>query len=292
MNTERLQSEEHGYGRLRMRASIPSENLKGAIDYVPLCGWHECNDRYFIRRDSNIRPLGDYLLILTVGGEGEAILDEQSYRLSPGTFMIFPRRSIHSYGVPAGGRWEFYWMHANGSGLSAALERLLAGQGSLISVSCVNELAALAEKLLCSELNYQEYELFAAGILSQLLLKLLSESALTGYTRKHDGLVPKVIDYIEENCACPLSVEEIAACLYVSPEHLIRVFRAETGLTPWQYIRQLRMRRACAYLEESAMSVEEITAATGYRSASSFIAQFRTRYGLTPRAYRISHRKH
>lgn len=290
MNVERIQIEEHGYGRLRMRASLPSENLQGAIDHVPLCGWHACNDRYFIRRNAAVRPLGDYLIILTVGGSGEAFLNGRRYRLTPGTVMIFPRCSTHSYGVPEGGRWEFYWMHANGAGLSAALERLLSERGSLIGISCAGALASLLEKLIVSELNYQEYELFAAGILSQLLLLLLSESFLTEHTRSHNGLISKIIDYIEKNCACPLSVEEIAARLYVSPEHLIRVFRAETGMTPWQYIRQLRMRRACAYLEESDMSVEEITAATGYRSSSSFIAQFRARYGLTPRAYRINHR--
>jgi len=83
-----------------------------------------------------------------------------------------------------------------------------------------------------------------------------------------------------------LQLSDISSRLYLSTEHVIRVFHEETGMTPYQYLKQFRLRRACTLLEESPMSVSDIAESVGYRSVSSFIAQFRSLYGITPGTYR------
>jgi len=282
-------TEEHGYGKLRSRAVIPSEKLKYVIDHATYFGWHECNDRYFVHRDNVISRVRDYLLIFTLNGEGRASVGDREYRPTRGTVMIFPKDVKHSYGVAPGGQWKFYWMHVNGNHCGAMLDHMAEEYGSLIEVSCMEELASDMEKLMDSELDYHEYELFAAKTVGEMLYRILGSAMNpSGAEKKRAGLAVQVIDLIERNGARPIRLEEIAAQMYLSPEHIIRTFRKETGITPCQYMKRQRMRRACLYLEESGMSVEEVAHAAGYQSVSTFIAQFRQRYGTTPGGYRLS----
>lgn len=45
------------------------------------------------------------------------------------------------------------------------------------------------------------------------------------------------------------------------------------------------------FLVESDLSIEEIVAAVGYENQSYFYRQFKERYGMTPRKYRLEHRE-
>ena len=273
----------HSYGKLRIRSSFPSERFRNVVDQVSLCGWHDCNDRYAVHRE---HPLSEYLLLYTLDGCGWATVGEEKYRLEPGRLMILPKGICHAYGVPKDGRWVFYWMHVKGVNCSMLLDCIAREHGRCPALSCGDQVIDCMEALLCADCRFYEYELFAAQRFSGLLFDVMNDLDRGRQPGRHSALVHKMIEYIELNYSREVTIAELAAQVFHSPEHVIRVFRSETGMTPHQYLRRLRMKRACVYLEESGMSVEEITQLVGYRSASAFIAQFREMFGATPRAYR------
>jgi AraC-like DNA-binding protein len=88
--------------------------------------------------------------------------------------------------------------------------------------------------------------------------------------------------HLEEDFA----VSDLAAELSVSPEHLCRVFRRETGVTPLSYITRARVRRACELLLEGPLSCKEVCSRMGYDNASHFARTFRRVTGTTPREFR------
>jgi AraC family transcriptional regulator len=53
-----------------------------------------------------------------------------------------------------------------------------------------------------------------------------------------------VIEFIDQHYAQPLTVASLARRAQLSRFHFIRVFRAATGLTPHQYVRERRLDRA------------------------------------------------
>lgn len=275
------------YGLRRENVTVMPVKLAGVFDAVPSCGWHEVNDRYGYRRLTDAELLGEYLLIFTLSGEGYATIGREEYHPVGGQVLIFPKHTPHIYCVPEGGRWEFYWMHVSGANCSALLDHIMDEAGRCLKVSCMDELARYIELLINSEYRYYEREVFAAQILSKILFLLIDDIAAPSRSgQRSRQLVMQAVEAIEEAFAHPLKLEQIAARLYVSEEHLIRVFREETGMTPLQYVLRLRMRRACAYLEAGELSIGDVAAKVGYRSESAFIARFRDTYGLTPRTYR------
>jgi AraC-like DNA-binding protein len=81
------------------------------------------------------------------------------------------------------------------------------------------------------------------------------------------------------------SVSSVAVELGVSERHLRRVFRDTVGMSPKEFARLARFRRALrAAREDSRLSWATIAAATGYYDQAHLIAEFRTIAGVTPRA--------
>jgi transcriptional regulator GlxA family with amidase domain len=98
-----------------------------------------------------------------------------------------------------------------------------------------------------------------------------------------DELVLDAVARMETAQESGESVAAIAKHLGVSLGRMERAFKAELGLGPADYFRQMRMERARDLLEHSTMPVREIGLACGYASFSSFVRAFRKTFGTTPR---------
>ncbi len=97
--------------------------------------------------------------------------------------------------------------------------------------------------------------------------------------------------FIDRNYAKQLTVAALARRARLSPFHFIRSFRAATGLTPHQYVRERRLERARHLLSTTPMPVTDVCQAVGFASLGSFSALFRRATGLSPIAFRASTRR-
>ena len=81
------------------------------------------------------------------------------------------------------------------------------------------------------------------------------------------------------------SMKELAAELNVSQEYVRRVFRTNTGLTPKQYLQQLRFRRAAALLTSGYYTVRQVAEMCGFLDEKYFSTAFRKATGVPPSKY-------
>src|ERR1700731_2821300 len=93
-------------------------------------------------------------------------------------------------------------------------------------------------------------------------------------------------DLLSEVHECPLSIEDVAREVGISPFHFIRQFEAVFGSTPHQFRIQWRLERAKHLLAAGRYSVTEVCLEVGFTSLGSFSDLFTRRVGETPSAYR------
>jgi AraC family transcriptional regulator len=74
----------------------------------------------------------------------------------------------------------------------------------------------------------------------------------------------------------------------MSRYHFLRTFRQTLGVTPYQLLLNLRMRRAATALKSTTAPVAAIAYASGFGDLSTFNARFHPVAGMTPRAFRRS----
>lgn len=95
--------------------------------------------------------------------------------------------------------------------------------------------------------------------------------------------------FIDANIAMPISLADLASQVGLSEYYFCRCFKRATGMSPYQYVLNKRMERACACLRRDDMSIQEIAFASGFGDPVQFAKQFRRTHGLTPTAYRAAH---
>jgi signal transduction histidine kinase/AraC-like DNA-binding protein len=100
--------------------------------------------------------------------------------------------------------------------------------------------------------------------------------------------VRRIAAYIAEHHASALSRQEIASALQISDDYASRIFRKETGMTPWQYLHRYRIVQAQKLLQQSNQSVTEIGAQVGFSDPAYFIRVFHRESGKSPQQYRKS----
>ena len=124
----------------------------------------------------------------------------------------------------------------------------------------------------------------ALALLAQVLRKDI------GGERKGRGSRPRWLDRVEsllhDRVDQPMDIAAIAAEVDIHPVHMARVFRRHHGCSPGEYLRRLRVRRACRLLADSDESLSAIAYAAGYADQSHFTRHFKRAMGVPPGAYR------
>jgi AraC-like DNA-binding protein len=95
-----------------------------------------------------------------------------------------------------------------------------------------------------------------------------------------------VLEYIEANLACPLTLPELARMAGVGVRRFGTIFAAETGWPPHRYVVRRRIERAKSLMLDTRLTLAEIGLAVGFSDQAQFSKVFRQHAGETPSAYR------
>jgi AraC family transcriptional activator FtrA len=103
----------------------------------------------------------------------------------------------------------------------------------------------------------------------------------------HEGTgLAEVLDFMTVRCAEPLTLADLARRAAMSPRTFTRHFRAQTGVSPKQWLLARRLEAARRLLESSDLSVAEIAGRTGFGTPLALRQQFTRVLRTTPTAYR------
>jgi AraC-like DNA-binding protein len=72
----------------------------------------------------------------------------------------------------------------------------------------------------------------------------------------------------------------------MSKYHFLRTFRRTVGVTPYQFLLGVRMRRAAVQLRTTPTAVATIAYDAGFGDLSTFNARFRAQFGVSPGRFR------
>jgi AraC family transcriptional regulator len=107
-----------------------------------------------------------------------------------------------------------------------------------------------------------------------------------------DTRVRAVIDKMRHLLGDRHSVRDVARSVNLSPRRLGQLFKVEIGVSPMQFLRNVRMRRAQVLLQSSFLSIKEVTFQSGFTDVSHFVRDFKQYYGVTPSEFRARRGKH
>lgn len=111
-------------------------------------------------------------------------------------------------------------------------------------------------------------------------------------TSLDEELVKKALKFVEENIDNPeYSIEDLSKDLGLSKTHLNRKLQSIVDLTPLQFIRSIRLKRAAQLLINSQYNINEISDMVGFNTLKYFNSHFKEEFQMTPSQYREKNKK-
>lgn len=136
------------------------------------------------------------------------------------------------------------------------------------------------------------YEFILQSITLQIVVSLLrqckSNIQLSNLDRNYSEKdnINKVIDFLKSSYNHDFSLQELSSIANLSLYHFIRIFKAETGKTPYHYLMDIKIERCKELLKSNQYSVTEVSIACGFSSPIHLASVFKKRVGVTPTAYK------
>ena len=103
---------------------------------------------------------------------------------------------------------------------------------------------------------------------------------------RHDDLASDVADYMKQNLAQKLDIDQLCNTFFVSKNTLYRLFEKTYGTTVKQYLISLRMDEARRLLTHTDLPISEVAAAVGIGDYHYFCRAFTRETGISPGAFR------
>jgi YesN/AraC family two-component response regulator len=103
---------------------------------------------------------------------------------------------------------------------------------------------------------------------------------------RHQNIARHIQDIIDRSYHKPLTVEDIAKEVYLSPNYIRTIYKEKTRRTILEAITEKRMERASGLLADKSLKIHEIAGLVGYENVSYFCSIFHKTTGMTPNHYR------
>jgi transcriptional regulator GlxA family with amidase domain len=103
-----------------------------------------------------------------------------------------------------------------------------------------------------------------------------------------DPRIARIVELMERGLHERLSVARLAAHVHLSPSRCAQLFRQDTGVSPHQYLHELRLERARTLLERTFLSVGEVMTRVGLHDTDRFERDITRRFGTAPNELRHS----
>lgn len=281
------------YETSKYRCLVGPQKISDEL-YLLLCGVETCLPGYEFHTDGR----AGYHLHVILSGKGVLSVNGTQSPLHFGQMFMTKPGEDSWYRADESDPWTYCWMAYDG--LNA--QRYSAAAGFSPGVNWLNcnlepsLFYAVVKRVLDKpELNLAS-NLLRAGLLSEFLaLAIRSEYLSVSSVRREqdysaDVYVDYAVNYINANFATA-KISDVANYIGVHRSYLTSIFKNKMGISPQEYLMQCRMKTACALLEETCLSVQEVGQRIGYDNSLTFSKVFKTYYGDSPKYYRQKRQK-
>ncbi|WP_042457210.1 AraC family transcriptional regulator [Neobacillus dielmonensis] len=231
-----------------------------------------------------------YQFIYSVKGEGELRTNEQTFRVGEGNAMLLFKGVGHEY-FARSSAWITHWVVFDGQLVEHFLKQTIG-----IDTSCVIHVAKphvfLSNIHALIEMEKSVVPLKSlknSSLTYSLLLDILqytsrnpNSSVASQYSR-----LASLFSYIEQNYHKPLVLDDLAAVVGITPQHLCSVFKKTTDSRIFQYIHSVRIQKSKELLLQSPLlPIKEIAQLVGFEHVNYYCSIFKKLEHISPTEYR------
>lgn len=242
-------------------------------------------------------------------GEAQIILKDEVLKMHPGHLYLTPAHVHHSYECT--GKFSLYYIHIyeNPNIMSSIFDHYLFPkvivadqllEELIIRLHQINPRSALSiydpqryenSTELMRSIALQVTSPFAREAESHAIIQLLMSRFLAAASDKIPQVekrLTRVLNYIDEHIHQSISIDQLADLIFLSKDHLIRLFKKHMNDTPVSYMNRKKIEKAQIMMLVDDSSIQELSFRLGFENISYFNRLFKKVTGETPTSYKRS----
>ena len=262
--------------------SSPSQTAKKIYFYPVSAGHFFCVKGYHLVREN----YNSLLITHIIDGTFTYVKNGKHTTARKGDTVILDCYKPHEYYTDDS--FESIWLHVAGANSLEIFEEIEKSEGNLIKCKDIQHLEKLLFRVFYgikdgAAANELTFSLDIYKIFTELLNPQSSKSKSES---SYEDTVLTVKEFIAENLNENLTVSKLANTVNMSSSHFSRVFKQQTGFSPYDYILISRLNRAKYLLQVTDMTIASIAYDIGFNSESNFIYFFTENEGISPGKFR------
>jgi len=129
---------------------------------------------------------------------------------------------------------------------------------------------------------------------TELIIKIfrkMETSQSKDLNTRQSQVVNTTLAYLRKNYQKDISLDELAAQVFLSKDYFARMFRETTGMPTSAFLQKIRVEEACNLLTGTSLTIKDIALQCGFHDIKYFYNVFKRLTGITPRQYRLKNKK-
>lgn len=262
--------------------SSPSQTAKKLYYYPISAGHFFCIKNYHLIREN----YNSLLITHIIDGSFTYVKDNKHFTARSGDTVILDCFQPHEYYT--NDSFESIWIHISGANSFDLFQEIEKNDGNMIKCQDIEHVKKLLFRIFNDiKSDNPPTELEMSLDIYKLFTELLNPQSIKSKGKNnYEDNIQDVKKFILDNLNESLNVQQLAESVHMSPSHFSRVFKQQTGFSPYDYVLISRLNRAKDYLQKTDMSISQIAYDIGFNSESNFIYFFSKNTGLSPSKFR------
>lgn len=224
------------------------------------------------------RIMDSYEIIIVLQNDLHICEENINYNLSLGDILLLEPYKKHFGTEISKNGCCFYWLHFK-TNMSLNFKYF-----NLHSTNQKDHILFLVSQLI-NVSRLHQYSKETCDALCYAIIEYLSV-ANQNHFNKDDKIVNEIINYINQNCYSPLSVEKISNYFNYNANYISTTFKNKTNIGLKQYLNNITINNAKMLLITTNLSIKQIAATLKFSSLQNFISFFKYHENISPQQYR------
>ena len=233
-------------------------------------------------------------LFYIIEGEGQFLFRDETFSsIQKGDLIIIPPYTEHTEQSFPGTSLKYYVLAVDGVAFQLKNEQRLSQ--IFCNFRSNSFIQTLFEQMYCEVRSHESLtDAICQKLLELLILKILHSQqvdVVPATATKMTKECAKIKEYLDTNYAENITLDTLTKLTHMNKYYISHSFAKYTGLSPIQYLNEIRLQTACHLLQKTDFPIADIASATGFSSQSYFTQAFHKKHGITPIKYRQNSKK-